>query len=220
MYRQQQNWEFVLETLTIQGGLLILLSHFMLLRPDAKQPLLGGSKVDNPIHKRANQLQAFGRMLIVAIFLYYAFQKVHTYTQRMHHFGLSNQQAETAWGTIMIEGIVIVVLLYMCSLVIIGMKSRWCALALALMMFVTACYFHPFWIYMISSKETYDLEGVAGMEGYTVDAFTMADHQRYFFFQTMSTVGALLLLVVHGPGNLSVDEHNGPMQLPTAKGDA
>ena len=33
------------------------------------------------------------------------------------------------------------------------------------------------------------------MEGYEVDAFTMADHQRYFFFQTMSTVGALLLLM-------------------------
>ena len=47
----------------------------------------------------------------------------------------------------------------------------------------------------------------------------MADHQRYFFFQTMSTVGALLLLVVHGPGKLSIDEPNGPMQMVTSKGD-
>ena len=38
----------------------------------------------------------------------------------------------------------------------------------------------------------------------------MADHHRYFFFQSMSTVGALLLLVVHGPGALSVDEQDGP----------
>lgn len=30
MYRQETNWEFVLETLTIMGGLLILLSHCML----------------------------------------------------------------------------------------------------------------------------------------------------------------------------------------------
>ena len=38
--------------------------------------------------------------------------------------------------------------------------------------------------------------------------------------QTMSTVGALLLLVVHGPGKLSIDEQHGPMQLITTKGDA
>ena len=55
----------------------------------------------------------------------------------------------------------------------------------------------------------YLMQGVAGMEGYEVDAFTMADHQRYFFFQTMSTVGALVLLVVHGPGNFSMDEQQG-----------
>ena len=84
---------------------------------------------------------------------------------------------------------------------------------------ITALYMHPFWVYMLSSK-TYLMEGVAGMEGYEVDAFTMADHQRYFFFQTMSTVGALLLLMVHGPGTLSMDEQNGPLQIITTKGDA
>ena len=35
----------------------------------------------------------------------------------------------------------------------------------------------------IFSTKTYTMEGVAGMEGFEVDAFTMADHQRYFFFQ-------------------------------------
>ena len=74
-------------------------------------------------------------------------------------------------------------------------SSDLCALLLAMIMGSVALYQHPFWVYMLSSK-TYLMEGVAGMEGYEVDAFTMADHQRYFFFQTMSTVGALLLLVV------------------------
>ena len=76
---------------------------------------------------------------------------------------------------------------------------------------------HPFWAYAFSTK-TYLMQGVAGMEGYEVDAFTMADHQRYFFFQTMSTVGALLLLVVHGPGALSLDEQDGPMVDKEANG--
>ena len=53
-----------------------------------------------------------------------------------------------------------------------------------------------------------------------VDAWLYSDHQRYFFFQTMSTVGALLLLMVHGPGTLSMDEQNGPLQIITTKGDA
>jgi uncharacterized membrane protein YphA (DoxX/SURF4 family) len=59
------------------------------------------------------------------------------------------------------------------------------------------------------------MEGVAYMEGFEVDAFTMADHQRYFFFQSVSTVGALLLLVVHGPGRLSMDEQQGKLVLIT-----
>ena len=58
---------------------------------------------------------------------------------------------------------------------------------------MTDLYMHPFWLFMFSTR-TFLMEGVAGMEGYEVDAFTMADHQRYFFFQTMSTVGALYLL--------------------------
>ena len=75
-------------------------------------------------------------------------------------------------------------------------------------MCVTDLYMHPFWLFMFSTR-TFLMEGVAGMEGYEVDAFTMADHQRYFFFQAMSTVGALVLLVVHGPGNFSMDEQQG-----------
>ena len=159
---------------------------------------------------------------------------------------------------------------------------RWVALLLAVLMAISACFMHPFWIYAFSTK-TYRMEvrichlvrghgvrvgvgracvrwrsaqaqrlnvrtcftqGVAHMEGFEVDAFTMGDHQRYFFFQarrpclptdcldalstvrqksgvvhgrrqTMSTVGALLLLVVHGPGKLSLDEQQGRLVLVT-----
>ncbi len=93
------------------------------------------------------------------------------------------------------------------------------ALLLAAAMFFAAAWMHPFWMFVFS-RQTYTMEGVAGMEGFEVDAFTMADHQRYFFFQSMSTVGALLLLVVHGPGAISLDEQHGPMKLVSSKGDA
>jgi len=118
-------------------------------------------------------------------------------------------------ATPLIEGAMIVGLLLMCSLVIIGIKSRWVALLLAVLMALSACWMHPFWIYTFSTKH-YRMEGVSHMEGAEVDAFTMGDHQRYFFFQTMSTVGALLLLVVHGPGKLSMDEQQGQLVLITS----
>ena len=79
MYGQQTNWEFMLETLTIMGGLAVLISHFMLLKP-GKQAGLPSAKAsvmtDSPLSDRANRIQAVGRMMIISIFLFYAFQKV------------------------------------------------------------------------------------------------------------------------------------------------
>ena len=82
MYGQQGNWEFVMETATIMGGLLILLSHFMLLRPGVA--CTGGllprannaSSLVAQVQQRAAKLQAFGRVLIVSIFVYIAGDKV------------------------------------------------------------------------------------------------------------------------------------------------
>jgi hypothetical protein len=82
MYGQQRNWEFVLETATIMGGLLILLSHFMLLRPSVSRSssLLPraneASSGSGDLLQRASRLQAFGRVMIVSIFVYIAADKV------------------------------------------------------------------------------------------------------------------------------------------------
>jgi len=207
MYSQQTNWEFMLETTTIMGGLFVLLSHEQLTAHTSATALSlpGALKPPEALKDRANRLQMVGRILLTAIFLYYAFIEVRGYAQRVK---ISWDQHDV--GTPLIEALLISLLLCMSSLVIVGMKSRWCALLLAVMMVGSAVYMHPFWKYAFYafSKETdyYVMDGVPGMEGDVVEAYTMADHQRYFFFQRMSTVGALLLLVVHGPGNLSMDE--------------
>jgi uncharacterized membrane protein YphA (DoxX/SURF4 family) len=205
MYQQQTNWDFVLETATIMGGLLILLSHEQLnaQASAAAFALPGDSKPPEARKERANQLQMVGRVFITAIFLYYAFSKVQGYAPRVK-ISVDNHYI----GTPLIQGLLVVLLLCMSMLVIVGMKSRWCALLLALVMACSAFYMHPFWAYVFS-KETYRIDGVPGMDGAEVEAYVMADHQRYFFFQRMSTVGALLLLVVHGPGNFSMDEQHG-----------
>ena len=222
MYHQETNWEFLLETFTIVGGLLILLSHYMLLGAASaaavgamptKQPAKAVGPVvaeDDPLGKRAHATQAVGRVLICSVFIYYAFGRVRGYVARsLAEF--SNADVFTPFA----QGFSIVVLLYACALLIVGIKSRGVALLLAAAMFGSACYLHPFWYYLtfVGTSRHFTMEGVAHMEGYEVDAFTMADHMRYFFFQSMSTVGALLLLVVHGPGKLSMDEQQGKLVL-------
>ncbi|KOO22887.1 hypothetical protein Ctob_004789 [Chrysochromulina tobinii] len=228
MYHQQTNWEFVLETCTIIGGLLILLSHYMLLAAAAAAAsrLLDGKRItllpakavgpvvaeDDPLGKRAHATQAVGRVLICAVFIYYAFGRVHGYVARsLSELGNADVLTPIA------QGASIIALLYACSLLIVGIKSRGVALLLALAMLLLAAYNHPFWWYLtyLRTDRTFKMEGVAYMEGFEVDAFTMADHQRYFFFQSVSTVGALLLLVVHGPGRLSMDEQQGKLVLIT-----
>ena len=76
--------------------------------------------------RTAHAVQATGRLLICSIFLYYALHKVHGYSQRalaeLEHFDAL---------TPLFEGLMIVALLYVCSLVIVGIKSRWVALGLA-----------------------------------------------------------------------------------------
>ena len=82
MYGQAGNREFVLETATISGGLLILLSHLLLLR--TKAPLLGGvssaaAQEQKDRTATAHRIQAVGRVLVVSFFLYVAATKTHAW---------------------------------------------------------------------------------------------------------------------------------------------
>lgn len=272
MYQQQTNWEFVLETITIMGGLVVLLSHFRMVAAGTTRregyrllPAKAAGTDARPSGadgRRTDALQAVGRFLICSVFVYHALSRVHGFIgrasdvfeqregagkggklERAVRAKLATEEGGLAdWASHAAEAVLGVGLLCGVWLVLIGMRSRLVALALAALTALSACWLHPFWrardnrpttfpppsnhlltgdhnccrYYMLRPADaTYRLGGVAGMEGYLVDAFTMADHQRYFFFQTMSTVGALLLLVVHGPGRHSVDEQHGPMVLPT-----
>ena len=160
MYHQQTNWEFVLETCTIIGGLLILLSHYMLLAAAAAAAsrLLDGKRItllpakavgpvvaeDDPLGKRAHATQAVGRVLICAVFIYYAFGRVHGYVARsLSELGNADVLTPIA------QGASIIALLYACSLLIVGIKSRGVALLLALAMLLLAAYNHPFWWYLM-----------------------------------------------------------------------
>ena len=97
------------------------------------------------------------------------------------------------------------------ALLVMGMRSRGVAAVLAAAVALGAVHSHP-WVYaafFAPESMQFRLNNVIGYEGVSVQAWIYASHQRYFFFQQISTAGALLMLVVQGPGRIAVEPDQG-----------
>jgi len=82
----------------------------------------------------------------------------------------------------------IIVSLVLLGMVVVGFKTKVSAVLLLVAVSVTNIVWNNFWILDYHHPER--------------------DYYQYFFFQTISILGGLMLLVTVGPGDLSLDEHN------------
>ncbi|PAA49560.1 hypothetical protein BOX15_Mlig005469g1 [Macrostomum lignano] len=74
------------------------------------------------------------------------------------------------------------------ALIAIGFKTRPVALGAAVLLFVLNLFSHPFWSFNEKHLEM------------------LRDFVKYDFFQTLSAVGGLLMIVAVGPGDVSLDQ--------------
>ena len=74
-------------------------------------------------------------------------------------------------------------LVSLCTMVCVGFKTEWSSMLLTLLLAAWAFFIHPFWAFEPHA----------------------ADFHRYYFFQTLSLTGGMLLLTLHGPGGHSLD---------------
>ena len=216
IYHQQGNLEFVCKSLTIAGGTLILLSseRSIALRKRHLEGFtaisaLGATPAEikaSAAHERS-RLLLFGRVLLTSIFMYHA---AKLGSDALVHLSRSPAALGSSLAALA-HLVLLLLLLLLLALIITGINSRQVAALAATVVACAAIVRYP-WFVTIFSSERHKLQYARGYEEVLVDAWLYADHQRYFFFQQLSTAGALLQLVCHGPGSLSMDETEcGPM---------
>ena len=173
---------------------------------------VGGSRSENA-QAENDWIQLAGRACLSALFVFH----VHKISLHLLTAGSGSWDAP---HVLLAECVLALLVFGLTALLVVGLRSRYCALLLAAVTAAAALHNHPWFVVLWSEQQTYKLDDVIGYENVQVPAWVYATHQRYFFFQQLSTAGALLQLVAHGPGRLSVDEANGPLQVVTltAKG--
>jgi hypothetical protein len=97
LYAQQRNLEFLLESVTIIGGILILLTSERAIK--AREMRLGGgggqmgtpAQVASAAALEKNQLLLAGRIMLSAVFVYYSIKMAHERVSRLTGVQLSHE---------------------------------------------------------------------------------------------------------------------------------
>ncbi|OEU06895.1 hypothetical protein FRACYDRAFT_252525 [Fragilariopsis cylindrus CCMP1102] len=201
LYGQLSNFEFVAESLSVIGGLLMLRAHLVFKQTN---------------HGCGKHTQLLGRLLLPTMYLYYAglfFFSASSLDETSDLVVYVSSLSMFFVNTAMLLGLVI------CStLIATGLKSRLVAFLLALVNLGFVFYQHPFFRYIWREdgewkydEDNMSMPGVAlptdiSPSDVVFDPLQIYNLHRYYFFLGLSTSGALLLLAQFGPGEIAIQE--------------
>jgi len=170
MYGQAADVDFMCRSLTLAGGLLLLIWS----ENDRQRRTEDIGLPQGLQGPGADRLQLSGRLLLTFLFFFQALWSenggLHEIFTRPRFFNVASA----------------LLLLGLAGLVCAGFKTEWSAVLLAVVLGISNVYMYPFWSVHERLKDFY----------------------RYYFFQTLSIIGGLMLLALHGPGGISLDKGN------------
>ena len=175
---------FFLRNLSVMGGLLMVLSDSWVRKRFAPAGLPTLDEKDRKMY-----FQLAGRVLLIFLFVGFVFA------------------GEWSFGRV----VVILLGAVACVMVVVGFKAKWSAVMLVVILSVFNLLVNNFWTV---SFDFFPLL-LAIVEGFFANTDILSqlhhnhphkDFAKYDFFQILSIVGGLLLLVNMGPGQFSVDE--------------
>ena len=200
LYAQLTNFEFVAESLSILGGLLMLRAHLVFDRARNS----GGTRV-----------QLVGRLLLPAMYLYYMGQFLCSAITLDETNGFVSYISSLSM--FIINGVLLVGLVIGSTLVATGLKSRVMAMLLAILNLVFVFYQHPFFnmIKLEGGHWKYIEDNMSSMPHVVLPSDVLPNDldpeqiynlHRYYFYMGISTSGAFLLLAQFGPGEIAVQK--------------
>lgn len=215
LYSQLSNMEFMSESVSLIGGLLMLYVHLVFKEEHEGTSSPGNENLPTTSNEVSAMTQLIGRLLLPTAYIYRAGIFLSTALTLDETSNLATYLSSLSMFVINI--VVLVGLVIGSVLVATGLKSRTVALLLALVNLGFVFYQHPFFRFVYHEGgewkvnedamwlPNFALPKDATLE-FEFDPWDIYDLHRYYFFLGLSTSGALLLLAQFGPGEIAVQK--------------
>mmetsp|Transcript_8635 Transcript_8635/g.17520 ORF Transcript_8635/g.17520 Transcript_8635/m.17520 type:complete len:416 (-) Transcript_8635:59-1306(-) len=214
LYGQLSNFEFIAESLSLTGGLLLLRAHLVKATGNDYEEEDGATE----------RTKLLGRMLLPAMYVFYAFNFLHSALTSEETSNVANYIASLSKFVFYLGAVGGIGA--GSFLVGVGLKSRKVAIMLAALNIAFIFYYHPFFRFVRreDGEWKYDLDmpmpNVAVSSDVKFGDFEPSQIyylHRYYFFLGLSTSGALMLLAQYGPGEIALQKDE--LILPTRAQD-